>query len=86
MILPIHIIAALGGLLWSTAALVAPSRSKIQATYCLTLLTIASGTYLVITQHSSILHGCLTGLVYTGFTTSGALAGSYRLARASAKF
>ncbi len=81
MILVIHILVALAGLACSTAAFIAPSKTKINITYGLVALTLASGTVLVISSHASILHSCEIGLLYVGMVTSGALAARRKLAR-----
>jgi len=81
MILIVHVIVALAGLAFSTAAFIAPSKNKINATYSLIALTLVSGTALVITTHSSILHSCVAGLVYVGLASSGAFLGRRKLAR-----
>jgi hypothetical protein len=81
MLLVIHICVALAGLACSTAAFMAPSKHKINATYGLIALTLTSGTALVITTHSSILHSCVAGLVYVGVASSGALLAQRKLAR-----
>jgi hypothetical protein len=80
MLLIFHIAVALAGLAFSTLALLAPSKAKIKATYGFIGLTLASGTYLVISTHAGILHSCVSGLVYVCLASSGALVGQRRLA------
>jgi hypothetical protein len=81
MLLALHIIAALAGIGMSTYSLLSPSHAKIRASYFMVLLTILSGTIIIIRDHLSIMSVCLSGLLYVGFTVSSLLAASRRLAR-----
>jgi hypothetical protein len=81
MLLVIHILAALSGIAMTTYSFITPSHSKINISYGLVLATIASGTVIIIKDHLSILSVCLSGLLYIGFTVSGLIAASHRLAR-----
>ena len=64
MIVLIHVLIALASVAFSTYALFAPSYAKLKTSYSLVGLTLASGTYLVISTHSNMLSSCITGLVY----------------------
>lgn len=79
MILIAHILIALGSLIAATAALLAPSQTKLVATYGLTGLTLVTGTYLVATTGVNLLHACVTGLVYSLAVTMLAVAAHRRL-------
>ena len=57
---------ALLGIISSSAAVISPSQSAIRRSYALLILTIASGTYLVVDTHSPMLPSCVSGLLYTG--------------------
>lgn len=65
----------------SSFSFIAPSLPRIRLSYGLVLATIASGTAIVIRDHSSILSVCLSGLLYVGFTVSGLIAAQRKLAR-----
>jgi hypothetical protein len=80
MILVIHIFAAIAGLVMSTIAFFLPTFIKIKISYYLVFLTIATGTIIVIAEHLSILSVCLSGLLYIGYTVSGLIMASRRLA------
>lgn len=58
----------------STASYLSPSKTKLRATYGLTLLTLASGTYLVWSLHAPLLSSCITGIIYLAVVMSGVLA------------
>jgi hypothetical protein len=81
MLLVIHVLAALSGIGLSTYSFLSPSLSKIRLSYGLVMLTLASGTVIIIKNHLSILSVCLSGLLYIGFTVSGLVAASHRLAK-----
>lgn len=85
MLLLLHVLAALGGIGMSTYSFLSPSLPKIRFSYGLVLLTIASGTIIIIKNHLSILSVCLSGLLYIGFTVSGLIAASHRLAKQANK-
>ena len=84
MILLIHIIVALSSIIASTASFLRPSKAKLRLTYGLTLLTLATGTYLVWSTHSPLLSSCITGLLYLGVVLSGVLAAWRKLAHEQA--
>lgn len=71
MLLITHIIIALTSIIMTGLAYISPSRNKLQTSYGLVGLTLASGTVLVVTTHSPLLSSCMTGLVYLGIVMSG---------------
>ncbi len=64
MIIILHIMSALVSLLMASYLLFKPSKRLFKTTNTLTVTTVASGTYLVWSRHSSILSACMAGLVY----------------------
>jgi uncharacterized membrane protein YozB (DUF420 family) len=64
MLLILHITLALAALAISTLALFSPSSRKLNVTYILTILTLASAGGLVVFQHASIGRTCMTAFVY----------------------
>jgi hypothetical protein len=80
MILIFHIIIALTSVVASTYAFISPSKTKIRASYGLVILTIASGTYLVISTHAGMLSSCITGLIYVGVVSLNLGVARHRLA------
>jgi hypothetical protein len=85
MLLVLHIFAALSGIGLTTYSYLSPSLAKIRYSYGLVILTIASGTAIIIRDHLSILSICLSGLLYIGFTVSGLIAASHKLAKQTHK-
>jgi hypothetical protein len=81
MLLILHVSAALAGIGMSTYSFISPSLARIRFSFGLVLLTVASGTVIIIKNHLSILSVCLSGLLYIGFTISGLVAASHRLAK-----
>ena len=84
MILILHISIALASVVSSTYALIYPSRNKLNLSYALVALTIATGTYLVISLHTPLLQVCTTGLVYIGGIFLVLLSAHKRLANSKA--
>lgn len=80
MVLILHICIALASMAYTTYLLVSPAKSKFSAAYSLVALTIASGTYLVVSTHSAILQSCITGLLYLAAVGAGIGGAYYRLA------
>lgn len=67
MILITHIIIALVSLAVAAALLVRPSSSLVRVEIGLTAGTVASGVVLVL-QGASLLHLCVSGLVFTAIS------------------
>lgn len=80
MILLIHIIIALSSIASTTYLAFSPSRGKFYASYVLIGLTLATGTYLVISLHAPMLKTCMTGLIYLGVALAGVVVGYRRWA------
>jgi hypothetical protein len=59
-----HIVIALGSIVYATYLLVQPSQTKLNVTYYLVGATLASGTYLVVSQSANLVQACMSGLVY----------------------
>jgi hypothetical protein len=81
MLLVLHIAAALGGIGLTTYSFLSPTMTKIKTSYLMVLLTIVTGTIIIIRDHLSILSVCLSGLLYIGFTVSGLIAAQAKLAK-----
>jgi hypothetical protein len=81
MLLVLHILSALSGIGLTTYSYFSPTASRIKTSYLFVILTIASGTAIIVIKHLSILSVCLSGLLYVGFTVSGLIAARHRLAK-----
>jgi hypothetical protein len=81
MIVLAHVIIALTSMAYTTYTFFSPSKSKLYASYSLVALTLASGTYLVLSTHSRLLPACMSGLIYLAVVSSGLLLTSRKLAR-----
>ncbi len=81
MVLLTHVIIALASMVYTTYLVAKPSKPGIKASYALIGLTLATGTYLVVSTGSPILQSCLTGLVYLAMVASGLLTARRRLAK-----
>lgn len=69
MILVVHVLAALSSVVWSSTALLRPGKAKLNWSYGLAGLTLASGTYLVVHLHAPLVSACTSGLVYLAVVT-----------------
>ncbi len=81
MILLLHIITALTSLALTSYTLIRPSKLKLNVSYGLVSLTLASGTYLVIATHSNLTPSCLAGLIYTSIVLGETSIAKHKLRR-----
>ena len=81
MILLFHILVALGSMAQSTYMYFNPSARQLQASYGLVGLTLASGTYLVVSSSGHLLQSCMMGLFYLGVVSVGIISTQRTLAR-----
>jgi hypothetical protein len=80
MLLILHITIAMASLVYTGFVFLLPSKSKIRASQVLIVLTLVSGTYLVISTKANIVSACISGLVYTAAIYVGIAAASRKLA------
>lgn len=83
MLLPIHITIALLSLIYTAFVYFSPSRAKIRGSYVLALLTVASGTWLIIDHPAHMMQACVTGLAYLGAMLFGIVMARQKLAKES---
>lgn len=81
MLIFTHVVIAILGLMQATYGLISPSHAKIRVTYVFTTATIATGTYLAWSLHTSIVQACESGLTYLALILAATLATRYRLVR-----
>jgi hypothetical protein len=84
MFLLLHILIALSSIAFTSYLFVAPTRRNFQVSYALIGLTLASGTYLVISTHARLLASCETGLIYIGVVLFGLIGARYRAVKSIA--
>ena len=70
MLVFIHALIALGSLGYATYLFISPAKSRFSVAYTLVAMTLASGTYLVVSTGSHLLQACTTGLLYLGFVSA----------------
>lgn len=80
-----HVTIALGSLVYTTYAYFHASKNKLRIAYSMVGATLASGTWLVISTHSNMLHSCETGLIYLGIVSGGLLSVRHRLLKEDLK-
>jgi heme o synthase len=79
MILLFHIAVALSSLAYTTYIVFAPTRARLRGAYTLAGLTLASGTYLVVSRPTHIMQACITGIVYLSAIAAGIVLARNRL-------
>jgi hypothetical protein len=79
MILILHIVIALSSIAYATLTYFTQSKNKLRASWSLVILTIASGTWLVVSTHSALLQSCVTGLIYLAVVSAGIIAAQQKL-------
>jgi hypothetical protein len=80
MVILLHVIIALASIICTSIAYVRPSASMLKAAYSLVGLTVISGTYLVWSAPATMVHACITGLVYIGVVSIGIVAARSKFA------
>ncbi len=66
MILPLHIVIAVTSIIFTAYVYFSPTKAKLNGSYVLVGLTIASGTWLVVANPAHMVQSCISGLVYLG--------------------
>lgn len=66
MVILVHVISALASLVAATVSYFYPTQAKLRATMAATAIAIATGTYLIVTTATQMLHSCLMGLAFVG--------------------
>jgi hypothetical protein len=79
MLILLHIIIALCSIVCTTYAALRPSIRLRRTSYALVGLTLITGTYLVMSSHTALMHACVSGLAYIAIVSSGLLVGGRRL-------
>jgi hypothetical protein len=81
MFILIHVIIAFISIVVASIALFSPSMKKLVVSYGFMLATVATGTILLVTIPSQILHTCVTGLTYLTVVSIITIASHVRLRR-----
>lgn len=81
MIIVLHVLIALTSVLAVSWAYIRPTSTSLRTTYCLTALTIASGTYLVAVMPSHMIQACTSGLLYLAVMSLGIVFARIKLVR-----
>ena len=84
ILLPIHILIALGSIFYAIYVFFRPSKTKLNVSYVLVALTLATGTVLVALKPGHMQEVCVTGLVYLGITLTGIFAAHHKLVKQKA--
>jgi hypothetical protein len=71
MIILLHIVIAISSMVYSTLLFRFPSKRNFNISYGLIGATLASGTYLAISLHSSLVSSCVTGVIYLSVVSAG---------------
>ena len=84
MLLPFHIAIALASLVLTGITLIKPSKNKLLTSYSLVILTLITGTVLVVSKPAHLTQTCAEGLVYLAVVSVGIYVAHHKLAKASA--
>jgi hypothetical protein len=80
MIVLIHVLIALASMAYSTYVFFSPSQTKLRLSYGLVGATVASGTYLIVTNPAHMVQSCTTGLIYLGVVSVAIISARHKLA------
>lgn len=76
-----HVIIAISGIIISTLLYLKPSDKKYTLSMTALVLTLLSGSSLVVTMQASLVRACLSGLAYVSFVSVLIYLGSRKLAK-----
>lgn len=80
MTLLLHILIALISVAFTSFVFVSPTSGRLKVSYALIGLTLASGTYLVLTSPAHMIQACVSGIVYVTLMTAMVMAAHRRQA------
>lgn len=84
MIIALHVLIALTSVGQTTYVFFKPSLSRLRITYALVGLTLASGTFLVVSTKARMLEACTMGLIYIAGVSVAIVAARHKLAQRQA--
>ena len=64
MILPLHVAIALASVIYTAYVYFSPTKAKLRVSYALAGLTVASGTWLILSNPAHMVQACISGLAY----------------------
>ncbi|MDR3642283.1 MAG: hypothetical protein P4L74_01475 [Candidatus Doudnabacteria bacterium] len=79
MILIFHILVALSSLGYTGYVFFSPSKGKLHIAYTLVVLTVISGTFLIVTKPAHMTQTCEEGLAYLAIVAYGIVAARHKL-------
>lgn len=77
----LHVLIALFSIFFTGLTSFFPSKTKLTISYIFVMLTIATGTYLIIMMPAHMITTCFEGLLYIGVVTVGIVIAQRRLAK-----
>ncbi|MEO8863222.1 MAG: hypothetical protein ABI354_02780 [Candidatus Saccharimonadales bacterium] len=70
MLLITHIVIAVSSIIFATYLTLRPTKHKFYVSYGLITATLSTGTALVITSNSPLMHACISGVVYVSIVSA----------------
>jgi hypothetical protein len=83
MVILTHVLIALASLALSAYSYFNPSQTMLRVSYGLIALTLASGTYLLLSKPSHMIEACMMGLAYLAIISIATVAARYKLTQMS---
>ncbi|MFI5271001.1 MAG: hypothetical protein ACHQT9_03075 [Candidatus Saccharimonadales bacterium] len=83
MLLTLHIMVAVISIISSLFLVISPSKARLKFNYGIILLTLVSGTTLVLIKHLAIVSACESGILYLSVVFSATFLAQKKLARTS---
>jgi hypothetical protein len=85
MMILLHVIIALCSVAYATYLVVSPAKASFGAHYTFIVLTVLSGTYLIVAASVNMLKTCTIGLLYLGFVSVMTFVAQNKLASIAAR-
>lgn len=83
IMLPIHIAIALLSVIYTAYVYFSPTKAKLRGSYALAGLTLATGTWLVVSNPAHLVQACISGLVFLSVIFFGIALAQNKLASAN---
>ena len=80
MLVLVHVIIALSSIGYAGYTYIVPTKNRLRLSQIFIGLTVASGTYLVISTKASLVSACITGLIYLSIVATALVLAHRRLA------
>jgi hypothetical protein len=81
LLVVLHVFIALSSMAYSTYIFFSPTKDRLRVNFAFIIMTLLSGSYLVVAKPAHMVESCTIGLFYLGFVGIGVVVARRKLAR-----